>query len=204
MCLSFLWFSGCGRRKSAGEVVEAGEEHHADKHGHVVARAHRGVGKQAQTQRLGSAVSDQVACGDVRREAHGLSHAALAAAEREVFVKEEAQNTCQHVVGRRGHPVRAPSNVIQAEHDRRADERVDHCRQAGISITLHQRAHAIASKLRLPIIELRLDPGSGDAPLSRDRSCRYTPPPRRWPAAAARRWPRWTRQGSTSRRRYGR
>ena len=107
----FFGFRAAEGEKALAEVVEAGEEHHAGKQGHVVARAHRGVGKQAQTQRLGSAVSDQVAHGDVRREAHDLSHAALAAAEREVFVEEEAQNTCQHVIGRRGHPVRAPGNI---------------------------------------------------------------------------------------------
>ena len=100
--------------------------------------------KKTPSKRM--SVSDQVAHGDVRREAHNLSHAALAAAEREVFVEEEAQNTCQHVIGRRGHPVRAPGNIVQAEHDRRADERVDHTdKQEFPQLCIKERAQSLQS-----------------------------------------------------------
>ena len=74
MGLSFLRFSGCGRRKALAEVVEAGEEHHAGKQGHVVARVlTEALASRRRHSGLGSAVSDQVAHGDVRREAHNLS-----------------------------------------------------------------------------------------------------------------------------------
>ena len=78
-------------KKALAEVVQAGEEHHADKHGRIVACAHCSAGKQTQAQRLGNAVSDEIANGDVRREAHGLPRAALPALKREVLVEEKAQ-----------------------------------------------------------------------------------------------------------------
>lgn len=89
MGLIFLRFSGCGRQKALAEVIQTGEEHHADEHGHIIARTHRSVGKQTQTQRFCDAVGDQVTDGDVRREAHDLPRTAFPALECKVLVKEK-------------------------------------------------------------------------------------------------------------------
>ena len=66
----FFGFRAAEGKKALAEVIQTGEEHHADKHGRIVACAHRSARKQTQAQRLGNAVSDEIANGDVRREAH--------------------------------------------------------------------------------------------------------------------------------------
>ena len=145
--VSFLFgFRAAEGKKALAEVIQTGEEHHADEHGHIVARAHRGIGKQAQTQRFCDAVGDQVTDGDVRREAHDLTRAALPALERKVLVEEKAQDAREHVVCRRGHPVRAVGKVIQSKHDARADERVDHADEQKLpQLRVKERAQALQS-----------------------------------------------------------
>ena len=62
----FFGFRAAEGKKALAEVIQTGEEHHADEHGHIIARTHRSVGKQTQTQRFCDAVGDQVTDGDVR------------------------------------------------------------------------------------------------------------------------------------------
>ena len=55
----FFGFWTAESEKALAEVIQTGEEHHADEHGHIIARTHRSVGKQTQTQRFCDAVGDQ-------------------------------------------------------------------------------------------------------------------------------------------------
>ena len=85
----FFGFRAAEGKKALAEVIQTGEEHHADEHGHIIARTHRSVGKQTQTQRFCDAVGDQVTDGDVRREAHDLPRTAFPALECKVLVKKK-------------------------------------------------------------------------------------------------------------------
>ena len=142
----FFGFRAAEGKKALAEVIQTGEEHHADEHGHIIARTHRSVGKQAQTQRFCDAVGDQVADGDVRREAHDLTRAALPALERKMLVEEKAQDAREHVVCRRGHPIRAVGKVIQSKHDARADKRVEDADEQKLpQLRVKERAQALQS-----------------------------------------------------------
>ena len=78
------------REKPLSQVIEPGEQAHADEHGHIVPHRRGRARQGGEAQRLGDAVGEQVAHCDVDCKAEHLGGAFFPAFKGKVFVKEKA------------------------------------------------------------------------------------------------------------------
>lgn len=82
-------------------------------------------GHQMEGQRLCKTIRYEIADNDIDDEFHHCPTLLLFAMEREIAVKEVADDTPHDIVGCRREPVAATCEVEKEEHHRHADNRID-------------------------------------------------------------------------------
>jgi len=126
--LIFLFRKG---EKALPQIVEAHEQAHTHQHGDVFLQLHRGAGagKHGPGQRLGHAVGDAVTHRDVQREPRHHRKTLFLVLKGEILVEKIAEDAAEEIVGGAGQPVTQPENIVEHEHDGRAEQRVNHAHQ---------------------------------------------------------------------------
>ena len=86
------------------EVIESGEEAHTDEHCYIGLNLLGASGEQRNRKRFGNPVGEDIAYGDIQYESDHYRKGAFLIFEGEMLVENEAEDTCQDIVCRRGNP----------------------------------------------------------------------------------------------------
>lgn len=111
------------------DIVQSNKQTHGHQHGNVVLDGLGAVGKDMPHKRLGHAVSQQIAQGNVDHKTGQGFRCGSLVLKGECAVEEIAEDTSEEIIGCGGDPIAKMKHIVEQEHDPGSKQRIEYAHQ---------------------------------------------------------------------------